>query len=66
MTKDEIVKSLRACGRVCCDDCVCFKKEVPCKVKNLEAADLIEQQAYPIFCALREELKRMEEVRYGK
>lgn len=45
MTKDEIVKSLRACGRVCCDDCVCFKKEVPCKVKNLEAADMIEQQA---------------------
>ena len=45
MTKDEIVKSLRACGRGCCDDCVCFKKEIPCKEKNLGAADLIEQQA---------------------
>lgn len=45
MTKDEIVKSLRACGRNCCDDCVCFKEKMLCKVKNLEAADLIEQQA---------------------
>lgn len=27
---------------------------------------VVPQQAYPIFCALREELKRMEEVRYGK
>lgn len=44
MTKDEIVKSLRACGRGCCDDCVCFKKEIPCKEKNLGAADLIKQQ----------------------
>ena len=44
MTKDEIVKSLRACGRSCCDDCVCFKEKMLCKVKNLEAADLIEQQ----------------------
>lgn len=48
MTKDEIVKSLRACGRSCCDDCVCFKKEVPCKVNNLGAADLIDQQAAKI------------------
>lgn len=45
MTKDEIVKALRACGSNCCDDCVCFKKEIPCKEKNLGAADLIEQQA---------------------
>lgn len=45
MTKDEIVKALRACGRGCCYDCVCFKKEIPCKEKNLGAADLIEQQA---------------------
>ena len=45
MTPEEIVKSLRACGRGCCDDCVCFKKEIPCKEKNLGAADLIEQQA---------------------
>lgn len=27
---------------------------------------VVPQQAYPIFCALREELTRMEEVRYGK
>ena len=45
MTKDEIVKALRACGRGCCDDCVCFKNELSCKEKNLGAADLIEQQA---------------------
>lgn len=44
MTKDEIVKALRACGSNCCNDCVCFKKEIPCKEKNLGAADLIEQQ----------------------
>lgn len=44
MTKEQLVKSLRACGRNCCDDCVCFKEKIPCKVKNLEAADLIEQQ----------------------
>lgn len=45
MTPEEIVKSLRACGRGCCDYCVCFKKEIPCKEKNLGAAELIEQQA---------------------
>lgn len=45
MTPEEIVKSLRACGSNCCNDCVCFKKEIPCKEKNLGAADLIEQQA---------------------
>lgn len=45
MTKDEIVKALRACGSNCCNDCVCFKKEIPCKEKNLGATDLIEQQA---------------------
>ena len=45
MTPEEIVKSLRACGRNCCGDCGCFKKEVPCKEKNLGAAELIEQQA---------------------
>lgn len=45
MTKNEIVKALRACGRGCCDDCVCFKNELSCKEKNLGAADLIEQQA---------------------
>ena len=44
MTPEEIIKSLRACGRGCCDDCVCFKKEISCKEKNLGAADLIEQQ----------------------
>lgn len=45
MTPEEIIKSLRACGRGHCYDCVCFKKEIPCKEKNLGAADLIEQQA---------------------
>ena len=45
MTPEEIVKSLRACGSNCCVDCVCFKKEVPCKEKDLGAAELIEQQA---------------------
>lgn len=45
MTKDEIVKSLRVCGRGCCDDCVCFQRMVSCSEKNLEAAALIEQQA---------------------
>lgn len=44
MTKDEIVKALRACGRGCCDDCVCFQKMWSCKEKNVGAADLIEQQ----------------------
>ena len=44
MTKDEIVKALWACGRGHCYDCVCFEKEIPCKEKNLGAADLIEQQ----------------------
>lgn len=44
MTTEQIVKSLRACGRNCCNDCVCFKEKMLCKVKNLEAADLIEQQ----------------------
>lgn len=48
MTTEQIVKSLRACGRNCCDDCVCFKEKMLCKVKNLEAADLIEQQAAKI------------------
>ena len=42
MTKDEIVKALRACGRGCCDDCVCFQKMWSCKEKNVGAADLIE------------------------
>lgn len=45
MTKDEIAKALRACGCGCCDDCICYKEELSCRVKNLEAADLIEQQA---------------------
>ena len=45
MTTEQIVKALRACGRGWCDDCVCFKKKISCKEKNLGAADLIEQQA---------------------
>ena len=48
MTTEQLVKSLRACGRNCCDDCVCFKEKMVCNVKNLEAADLIEQQAAKI------------------
>lgn len=44
MTPEEIVKSLRACGRDCCDDCICDKEGVPCRAKNLGAAVLIEQQ----------------------
>lgn len=45
MTKDEIVKALRACGRGCCYDCICCEEGVSCQAKNLEAADVIEQQA---------------------
>ena len=45
MTTEQIVKALQACGRGCCDDCVCFKNELSCKEKNIGAADLIEQQA---------------------
>ena len=48
MTTEQLVKSLRACGRNCCDDCVFFKEKIVCNVKNLEAADLIEQQAAKI------------------
>ena len=48
MTTEQIVKSLRACGCNCCDDCVCFKEKILCKVKNMEAADQIEQQAAKI------------------
>ncbi len=48
MTTEQIVKSLRACGRGCCDDCVCVQENVSCKEKNLGAADLIEQQAAKI------------------
>lgn len=45
MTTEEIVKALRACASGCCDDCVCFRKEISCREKNSGAADLIEQQA---------------------
>lgn len=45
MTTEEIVKSLRACGSNCCDDCVCVQENVSCKEMYLGAADLIEQQA---------------------
>lgn len=48
MTTEQLVKSLRECWRNACDDCVCFKEGMLCKVKNLEAADLIEQQAAKI------------------
>lgn len=46
MTTEQIVKALRVCGtQKDCSDCVCFEKQLPCKEKNLRAADLIEQQA---------------------
>ncbi len=45
MTKEQIVKSLRECGRGCCGDCVCVQENVSCKEKDLGAANLIEQQA---------------------
>lgn len=48
MTTEQLVKSLRACGRDCCDDCICDKEGLPCRAKNLGAADLIEQQAAKI------------------
>lgn len=44
MTTEQLVKSLRVCGRGCCYDCVCFQGMVSCNEKNLGAADLIEQQ----------------------
>lgn len=48
MTTEQIVKSLRACGRGCCYDCVCFKGMASCNEKNLGAVDVIEQQAAKI------------------
>lgn len=42
MTTEQLVKSLRACGRGCCDDCICDKEGLPCRAKDLGAADLIE------------------------
>ena len=48
MTTEQIVKSLRACGCGRCDDCACIQENVSCKEKNLEAADLIKQQAAKI------------------
>lgn len=44
MTKDEIVKALRACGRRSCGDCP-YCKRLDCDTMNFYAADLIEQQA---------------------
>lgn len=50
MTKEEIVKALRACGRNDCDNCPCygFLGNAACRRKNLDAADLIEAQAAEI------------------
>ena len=50
MTKEGIVKVLRACGRNDCDNCPCygFLGNAACRRKNLEAADLIEAQAAEI------------------
>lgn len=44
MTKDEIVKALRACGRRSCGDCP-YCKRLDCDTMTFDAADLIEQQA---------------------
>ena len=44
MTKDEIVKALRACGRRSCGDCP-YCKRLDCDTMIFDAADLIEQQA---------------------
>ena len=44
MTKDEIVKALRACGRRSCGDCP-YCKRLDCDTMSFDAADLIEQQA---------------------
>lgn len=44
MTKDEIVKALRACGRRYCGDCP-YCKRLGCDKMIFDAADLIEQQA---------------------
>lgn len=50
MTKEGIVKALRACGRNDCDNCPCygFLGNAACRRKNLDAADLIEAQAAEI------------------
>lgn len=50
MTKEGIVKALRACGRNDCDNCPCygFWGNAACRRKNLDAADLIEAQAAEI------------------
>lgn len=50
MTKEGIVKALRACGRNDCDNCPCygFLGNAACRRKNLEAANLIEAQAAEI------------------
>lgn len=47
MTKDEIVKALRACGRRSCGDCP-YCKRLDCDTMSFDAADLIEQQAATI------------------
>lgn len=47
MTKDEIVKALRACGRRSCGDCP-YCKRLDCDTMSFDAADLIEQQAAKI------------------
>ena len=44
MTKDEIVKALRACGRRSCGDCP-YCKRLDCDTMSFDAAELIEQQA---------------------
>lgn len=43
MTKDEITRALRACGRRSCGDCP-YCKRLDCDTMSFDAADLIEQQ----------------------
>lgn len=54
MTKDEIVKALRACGRRSCGDCP-YCKRLDCDTMSFDAADLIEIQQREIN-AMRNEL----------
>lgn len=61
MTKEGIVKALRACGRNDCDNCPCygFLGNAACRRKNLDAADLIEAQAAEIEKLKAQEVKNV-------
>lgn len=61
MTKEGIVKALRACGRNDCDNCPCygFLGNAACRRKNLDAAALIEAQAAEIEKLKAQEVKNV-------